>query len=50
MKMALRLVLFCAAVGMTAQSFNLPLPPTPVPGVQANLPLPPTPVPGYQLA
>jgi len=49
MKMALRILLFCAAIGMTAQSFNVPLPPTPVPGVQSfNVPLPPTPVPGVQ--
>ena len=49
MKVTLRMLLFLAVVGATMQSFNLPLPPTPVPGVQSfNLPLPPTPVPGVQ--
>ena len=50
MKVTLRMLLFLAVAGATMQSFNLPLPPTPVPGVQqSNLPLPPTPVPGAQL-
>lgn len=49
MKVALRMLIFLAVAGISVQSFNLPLPPTPVPGVQSfNLPLPPTPVPGIQ--
>jgi len=47
MKMALRVLLFCAAVGFSVQVFNLPAPPTPIPDIQsvANLPAPPTPIP-----
>jgi len=49
MKMALRMLLFFAAVGISVQGFNLPAPPTPIPGVHtANLPAPPTPIPGAQ--
>ncbi|HKT51166.1 MAG TPA: hypothetical protein VJV96_12745 [Candidatus Angelobacter sp.] len=47
MKITLRLLVLFAAVGIGIQGFNLPAPPTPIPGV-ANLPAPPTPIPGAQ--
>ncbi len=51
MKVAVRMLIIAAALGIAVQNFNLPLPPTPVPGVTQsfNLPLPPTPVPGVQI-
>jgi hypothetical protein len=47
MKITLRLLVLFAAFGIGMQAFNLPAPPTPIPGV-ANLPAPPTPIPGAQ--
>lgn len=50
MKMALRILLFCSAVGLNAQSFNLVLPSTPVPYAAQSFNLPiPSPVPGINL-
>ena len=49
MKMALRMLLFCAAVGISVQGFNLLAPPAPVFEAQSfNLPIP-SPVPGVNL-
>ncbi len=47
MKIVAHLLVLTAAFGIGVQSFNLPVPPTPVPGF--NLPVPPTPVPGFNL-
>lgn len=47
MKIIARVLVLFGAFGVGTQSFNLPAPPTPVPGF--NLPAPPTPVPGVQM-
>jgi hypothetical protein len=47
MKSIARMFVLIAAVVMGVQSFNLPAPPTPVPGF--NLPAPPTPIPNLQM-
>jgi hypothetical protein len=47
MKIVAHLLVLTAAFGIGVQSFNLPAPPTPIPGF--NLPAPPTPIPNVQM-
>jgi hypothetical protein len=47
MKSVARMLVLIGAFVIGVQSFNLPAPPTPVPGF--NLPAPPTPIPNLQI-